>query len=95
MLHHVHDEDLEAAIQELARVLVPGGSLMLGGHVGDSAYVKTEGYGGLPMRVLVARRSPETYGHLLREAGLVVDATMALGPNHPASAAVWLARKPV
>ena len=95
VLHHVPDEDLGAAIQELARVLVPGGSLMLGGHVGDSAYVKTEGYGGLPMRVLFARRSPETYGHLLREAGLVVDATIALGPDHPASAAVWLAHKPV
>src|SRR6476469_9320803 len=76
VLHHVPDEDLETAIQELARVIVPGGSLMLGGHVGDSAYVKTEGYGGLPMRVLVARRSPETYAHLLREAGLVVDATI-------------------
>ena len=67
---------------------------MLGGHVGDSAYVKTEGYGGLPMRVLFARRSPETYTHLLREAGLVVDATIALGPDYPASAAIWLARKP-
>lgn len=95
VLHHVPDEHLEAAIQELARVLVPGGSLMLGGHVGDSVYIKTEGYGGLPMRVLFARRSPETYAHLLRGAGLVVDATIALGPNHPASAAIWLAHKPV
>ena len=54
VLHHVPDEDLEAAIREVARVIVPGGSLMLGGHVGDSTYVKTEGYGGLPMRVLFA-----------------------------------------
>jgi ubiquinone/menaquinone biosynthesis C-methylase UbiE len=94
VLHHVPDADLRAAIGELARVIGPGGSLMLGGHVGDSTHVKTEGYGGLPMRVLFARRSPETYAHLLREAGLVVDATVALGPAHPASGAIWLARKP-
>jgi ubiquinone/menaquinone biosynthesis C-methylase UbiE len=94
VLHHVPDEDLETAIRELARVIFPGGSLMLGGHVGDSMYVKTEGYGGLPMRVLFARRRPETYAHLLREAGLVVDATIALGPDHPASGAIWLAHKP-
>jgi SAM-dependent methyltransferase len=95
VLHHVPDEDLGPAIQEFARVVVPAGALMLGGHVGDSAYIKTEGYGGLPMRVLFARRSPETYAHLLRKAGLVVDATIALGPDHPASGAIWLAHKPV
>ncbi|QNN54713.1 hypothetical protein [Nocardioides mesophilus] len=76
-------------------MIAPSGSLMLGGHVGDSTYVKTEGYGGLPMRVLFARRSPETYAHLLRDAGLVVDATVALGPDYPASGAIWLAHKPV
>ena len=80
---------------ENSRVTAPGGVLMLGGHVGDSAYIKTEGYGGLPMRVLFARRSPETYASLLREAGLTVDATVTLGPGHPASGAVWLAHKPV
>jgi SAM-dependent methyltransferase len=95
VLHHVPDEDLKTAIRELARVIVPGGSLMLGGHVGDSTYVKTEGNGGLPMRVLFARRWSETYAHLLREAGLVVDATIALGPDHPASGTIWLAHKPV
>lgn len=94
VLHHVPEEELGAAIRELARVAAPGGSLMIGGHVGDSTYVKTEGYGGLPMRVLFARRSSDTYADLLRDAGLVVDATIALGPNHPATAAVWLAHKP-
>ncbi len=67
---------------------------MLGGHVGDSSYLKTDGYGGLPMRVLVVRRSPDSYRHLLREAGLVVDATVTLGPDDPGSGAVWLAHKP-
>lgn len=94
VLHHVPDQDLGAVVAELARVTAPGGSLMLGGHVGQSTYVKTEGYGGLPMRVLFARRSPGTYAQLLREAGLELDATIALGPDHPATAAVWLAHKP-
>jgi ubiquinone/menaquinone biosynthesis C-methylase UbiE len=94
VLHHVPDRCLENAVLELARVTAPGGFLMLGGHVGDSSHLKTEGYGGLPMRVLVARRSPESYARLLREAGLTVDATVGLGPDEPASGAVWLAHKP-
>jgi SAM-dependent methyltransferase len=94
VLHHVPDHDLTIAVRELARVTAPGGFLMLGGHIGDSSYIKTEGYGGLPMRVLFARRSPQTYAHLLREAGLTVDATIELGPDHPASGAVWLAHRP-
>lgn len=93
VLHHVPDDDLRTAIRELARVTVPGGHIMLGGHVGDSAYIKTEGYGGLPMRVLFARRTAEFYACLLRDAGLVVDATVALGPEYPASGAVWLTHK--
>jgi SAM-dependent methyltransferase len=94
VLHHVPDEELRPSLGELARVLAPGGSLMIGGHVGDSTYVKTEGYGGIPMRVLFARRSPATYADLLRDVGLDVDATVALGPDHPAAGAIWLARKP-
>ena len=94
VVHHVPDEDLERAIREVARVIAPGGSLLLGGHVGDSVYVKTEGYGGLPMRVLFARRSPGTYAQLLRRVGLVVDATVPLGPDDPATGAIWIAHKP-
>lgn len=94
VLHHVPDDELGAAVGELARVTAPGGSLLLGGHVGDSSYIKTEGYGGLPMRVLFARRSVETYAELLRGVGLVVDATVVLGPEHPAAGAIWLAHKP-
>ncbi len=94
VLHHVPDTDLAPVVAELARVTAPGGHLLLGGHVGESTYIKTEGYGGLPMRVLFARRSPESYARLLREAGLVVDATVALGPEEPSTGAVWLAHKP-
>jgi SAM-dependent methyltransferase len=93
VLHHVPDDVVEVALRELARVMAPGGHLMLGGHVGDSSHMKTEGYGGHPMRVLVARRPPEFYADLIRGAGLLVDATISLGPEHPASGAVWLAHK--
>ena len=94
VMHHVPDGDVARAFAEIARVLRPGGQVMLGGHVGDSSYVKTEGYGGLPMNVLFARRSPDAYAELADGAGLVVDATVALGPARPAAAAVLLAHKP-
>ena len=94
VLHHVPDQDLRAAVGELARVTAPGGRLLLGGHVGDGAYTKTEGYGGLAMKVLFARRPPELYASVLRDAGLVVDAVVSLGPDDPPSAAVWLAHRP-
>ena len=64
-------------------------------HVPDDlAHVKTEGYGGLGMRVHFVRRSADSHARLLRDAGLVVDATIALGPEDPAIAAIWLAHKP-
>ncbi|MEZ0580623.1 class I SAM-dependent methyltransferase [Nocardioides sp. MH1] len=94
VLHHVPDHDLAQVVSELARVTAPGGSLMLGGHVGEGSYVKTEGYGGLPMRVLFTRRSALAYAAALRTAGLVVDATTTLGPDDPAKGAIWLAHKP-
>jgi SAM-dependent methyltransferase len=94
VVHHVPDEALGQAFAEVARVLRPGGQLMLGGHVGDGTHLKTEGYGGLPMHVLFARRSIDAYAELVRAAGLVVDATVALGPDRPAVAAILLAHKP-
>jgi hypothetical protein len=45
--------------------------------------------------VLVARRSTDTCAQVLREAGPMVDATIVLGPDHPASGAVWLAHQHV
>ncbi|GAA2153418.1 methyltransferase family protein [Humibacillus xanthopallidus] len=93
VMHHVPDEDLGQSFAEIARVLRPGGQLMIGGHVGDSAYVKTEGYGGLPMNVLFARRSITAYAELVRGASLVVDATIDLGPAQPSVAAIRLAHK--
>lgn len=60
VLHHVPDEDLQTAIQEIARVISPGGSLMLGGHVGDSTYVKTDCF--VTSAVTTAWRSPWATG---------------------------------
>jgi SAM-dependent methyltransferase len=93
--HHIPDDALGQVFTQIARALRPGGRLMLGGHVGDSTHLKTEGYGGLPMHVLFARRSIDFYAGLAAAAGLTVDATIALGPDRPAAAAILLAHKPL
>lgn len=93
VLHHVPDDDLLDVFAELHRVLAPGGQLLVGGHAGEGSYVKTEGYGGLPMRVLVTRRTNGCVSGLLRGAGFAVDAEVALGPDEPSSTGIVFASR--
>lgn len=74
VLHHLPDEDVDAALTEMIRVVKPGGVLLIGGHVGDSRRLKTEGYGGHPMNVLVNRRRPGEWETRLRRLGLRLEA---------------------
>jgi hypothetical protein len=52
---------------------------MIGFHAGEGSKLKTEGYGGHPMRVHVHKRTPERYATWFEEAGLIVEAQMTLG----------------
>ena len=56
--------------------------------------LKTEGYGGLPLRVLVARRTHATLTGLLRPAGLVVDVDLTLDADRSTSTGVLVAARP-
>ncbi|TDD29432.1 class I SAM-dependent methyltransferase [Kribbella turkmenica] len=52
---HLPRDVVPQAFAEFHRVLVPGGALMLGFHVGAETTHKTSGYGGHPMNVHVHR----------------------------------------
>ncbi len=74
VLQHVPDEALDAALAELRRVLRPAGHLLLGFHSGTGSHLKTDGYGGHPMRVHVHRRTAATVAGRLRHNGFTVTA---------------------
>jgi SAM-dependent methyltransferase len=90
---HVPDDDLPAVAAHLHRVLRPGGVAMLGFHVGDRSTLKTEGYGGHPMRIHVHRRPVERVADWLRDAGFVIEALVLLDPDDDVPGGVVLARR--
>lgn len=58
-LIHVPDDEIGSVFEHFRRVLRPGGPLLLSYHVGDEPRLKTQGYGGHPMKALVHRRQPD------------------------------------
>ncbi len=91
-LIHIPDDEIPTVLGHFRRVLQPGGPLLLGFHVGDSFRLKTEGYGGHPMKVHVHRRQPDQVAAWLREAGLTVEAQLLLAPGTSVPGAVLFAR---
>ncbi|WP_020658644.1 class I SAM-dependent methyltransferase [Amycolatopsis benzoatilytica] len=94
-LIHVPDEAVPAALAQFRRVLRPGAPLAIGFHVGDISRLKTQGYGGHPMRVYVHRRQPAQVSAWLREAGFTVEAEWLEQPDSEVPQAVVYARRPV
>ncbi|GGL99355.1 class I SAM-dependent methyltransferase [Nakamurella endophytica] len=72
-LIHVPDDDAVRVLRRWARMLRPGGVVLLGFHVGVRSSHKLEGYGGHPMDLWVHRRTPEQLAEWLTGAGLTVD----------------------
>lgn len=92
-LIHVPDDEVPIVFGHFRRVLRPGGPLLLGFHVGDGSRLKTEGYGGHPMKVHVHRRPPARVGGWLRDAGFTVEAQILLDPDESVPGAVLFARR--
>jgi ubiquinone/menaquinone biosynthesis C-methylase UbiE len=88
-LIHVPDELVPAVFGQFRRVLRPGGPVLLGFHVGDESRLKTEGYGGHPMKVHVHRRRPDRVAGWLRDAGFTVEAQLLLDPGDRPGALVF------
>ncbi|WP_410575269.1 class I SAM-dependent methyltransferase [Amycolatopsis sp. cmx-4-61] len=92
-LIHVPDESVPAALGHFHRVLRPGGLLVIGYHVGVGTRLKTQGYGGHPMRVHVHLRQPWWLARRVRDAGFTVDAEWLLDPEAEVSQAILFASK--
>lgn len=91
-LIHVPDGEVPAVLERFRRALRDGGPLLLGFYAGDGSRLKTEGYGGHPMRVHVHRRPPARVAAWLRDTGFTVEAELVLDPEEPVPAAVVFAR---
>jgi len=92
-LIHIPDDAIPTVFGHFRRVLRPGGPLLLGFHVGDDSRLKTEGYGGHPMKVHVHRRQPDQVATWLRDAGFTVDAQMLFDPDQGRPGAILLAHR--
>ncbi len=92
-LIHLPDDEIPGVFAGFRRVLRPGAPLLLGFHVGEGHRLKTEGYGGHPMRVHVHRRRPDRVAQWLRDAGFKVEAQALLGPDEPVPGGVLFARR--
>ncbi|MEU4805499.1 class I SAM-dependent methyltransferase [Actinosynnema sp. NPDC023587] len=93
-LIHIPDDLLPTVLAHFRRVVRPGGPLLVGFHVGDGTTLKTEGYGGHPMKLHVHRRRPDRVADLLRDAGFAIEAQLALDPDTKSPGAIVFARRP-
>lgn len=92
-LIHIPDDAVPTVFAHFRRALRPGGPLMLGFHVGSGSRLKTQGYGGHPMKVYVHRRQPDKVAGWLRAAGFRVEAQMLIDPDENVPGAILFARR--
>ena len=92
-LIHVPDDAVPAVFGCFRRVLRPDGPLLLGFHAGDGSRLKTQGYGGHPMKVYVHRRQPDRVSAWLRDAGFTIEAQTLLNPDDSVPGALLFARR--
>ena len=93
-LIHIPDEEVPTVFEHFHRALRPGGLLQLLFHTGHGSQLKTEGYGGHPMKVYVHRRQPDKVAAGLRDTGFEVEAQFLLSnPDGEVSHEVLFARR--
>jgi SAM-dependent methyltransferase len=92
-LIHIPDDAIGSAFAQFHRVLRPGGPLLIGFHVGDGSRLKTEGYGGHPMKVYVHRRQHAQMFAWLGDAGFAVEAHRTLTSAESKLGGIIVARR--
>jgi ubiquinone/menaquinone biosynthesis C-methylase UbiE len=93
-LVHTPTEELPPVLAELARVLRPGGQLLVAFQVGTQSALLSHAYGHA-VTLVVHRRTPEEMSELLNRAGLVVHTRTIRHPEgwEKSPQAYLLARK--
>ncbi|MCX5106336.1 MULTISPECIES: class I SAM-dependent methyltransferase [unclassified Streptomyces] len=61
---------LPQVLAMFARALKPGGHFITATHVGDEDFVRTDAYGGVPVRWTTHKWRPEQFMDLIEQAGL-------------------------
>ena len=79
-LIHLPTDELPAVLAELARVLRPGGHLLVAFQVGDEPVQLREAYGH-HVSLVVHRRQPDLVSALLADAGLAVHTRLIRDPE--------------
>lgn len=92
-LIHIPDDEMSSVLTHFRRVLRPGGPLLLSFHVGDEPELKTQGYGGHPMKVCVHRRRPSQLAAWLGDAGFAVETQRTLASAESRLGGLLLARR--
>ncbi|WP_245550686.1 class I SAM-dependent methyltransferase [Nocardia niigatensis] len=94
-LIHVPNDEIGSVFAHFRRVLRPGGSLLIGFHVGDESQLKTQGYGGHPMNLYVHRRQHDQMRTWLDDAGFLVETHRTLTSAESDLGGIILARRRV
>ena len=81
---------LPRVLESFARALVAGGQLIIATHVGDRDLLRTEAYGGVPVRWTTYQWRPEQLTRLVEQAGLRPVAELRLPPDGPIGPTVVL-----
>lgn len=95
--HHTPPDQLPLVYTEFHRTLVPGGRLMLAGHVGDDQLRRpTQAYGGHPVSYESHLIPPDRIAGMLAQAGFTLTARLIQEPAEGSQRtyATFLARKP-
>jgi SAM-dependent methyltransferase len=92
---HIPDSAVPGVFEEFRRVLRPGGSVLVGFHVGGETQRSTTGYTGRAIGVDTHRRTPEQTSRWLREAGFDIEAELLMRPDDEVPGAIVFARKPL
>ena len=81
---------LPHVLRSFATALVPGGQLIIGTHVGDGDVLRTEAYGGVPVRWTTHLWQPDELAALVEQAGLQPTAELRLPAQGPIGPVVVL-----